>query len=263
MVKPLASPSVVNFVKPFTRRASCRYAPLHPATKPFSTSNTRREEEERYGNRGRDLREGTPRWKSTPARYKAPVRSKPPVLNNDFVVNEDPARLDRAYVRLLGRGGETMLTEEVKWLAVTHKSFDHGKRGYNDRLAFLGKRIVDLQTSLALLQNPSTRQIPPMQDQYGREPFRHPALEGLEGITEHGKATILDKHRVGGLAEHYGLDAVVRWKPKRMTNLPGSGLTVVISQALYAIIGAVALQKGGDVANTVVRERILNPLGLH
>ena len=48
-----------------------------------------------------------------------------------------------------------------------------------------------------------------------------------------------------------------------MTNLLGSGLTVVISQALYAIIGAVALQKGGDVANTVVRERMLNPLGLH
>ena len=55
-----------------------------------------------------------------------------------------------------------------------------------------------------------------MQDQYGREPFQHPALEGLEGITEHGKATILDKRRVGGLAEHYGLDAVVRWKPKRV-----------------------------------------------
>lgn len=31
-----------------------------------------------------------------------------------------------------------MLTDEVKWLAITHKSFDHGKRGYNDRLAFLG-----------------------------------------------------------------------------------------------------------------------------
>ncbi len=55
-----------------------------------------------------------------------------------------------------------------------------------------------------------------MRDQYGREPFQHPALEGLEGITEHGKATILDKRRVGGLAERYGLDAVVRWKPKRV-----------------------------------------------
>lgn len=31
-----------------------------------------------------------------------------------------------------------MLTDEVKWLAVTHKSFDHGRRGFNDRLAFLG-----------------------------------------------------------------------------------------------------------------------------
>ena len=35
-----------------------------------------------------------------------------------------------------------MLTEEVKWLAVTHKSFDHGKRGYNDRLAFLGMGLA-------------------------------------------------------------------------------------------------------------------------
>ena len=145
MVKPLASPSVVNFVKPFSPRASCRYAPLQPATKSFSTSYARREEEERYGNRGRDLREGTPRWKSTPARYKAPVRSKPAVLNNDFPVNENPARLDKAYVRVLGRGGETMLTEEVKWLAVTHKSFDHGKRGYNDRLAFLGMILLKLE----------------------------------------------------------------------------------------------------------------------
>lgn len=48
-----------------------------------------------------------------------------------------------------------------------------------------------------------------------------------------------------------------------MTNSKYSGLHVVISQALYAIVGAVALQKGGEVADTVVRERILDPLGLH
>ena len=75
---------------------------------------------------------------------------------------------------------------------------------------------MDLQTSLALLQNSSTKQTPPMPDQYRREPFQHPVLQGLEGITEHGRATTLDKRRVGGLAEQYGLDAVVRWKPKRV-----------------------------------------------
>jgi hypothetical protein len=31
-----------------------------------------------------------------------------------------------------------VLSDEVKWLAVTHKSFDHGRRGFNDRLAYLG-----------------------------------------------------------------------------------------------------------------------------
>jgi large subunit ribosomal protein L15 len=48
-----------------------------------------------------------------------------------------------------------------------------------------------------------------------------------------------------------------------MTNLQGSGLPIVISQALYAIVGAVALQKGGDAANNVTKERILERLGLN
>ena len=47
-----------------------------------------------------------------------------------------------------------------------------------------------------------------------------------------------------------------------MTNLQWSGQKVVVAQVLYAIVGAVALQKGGQLANDVVRERILNPLGL-
>ena len=71
----------------------------------------------------------------------APVRSKPPVMNNDFQVNKDPEKLDRVYKRILGTGGNEMLTEEVKWLAVTHKSYDHGRRGYNDRLSYLGTSL--------------------------------------------------------------------------------------------------------------------------
>lgn len=69
---------------------------------------------------------------------KAPVLVCPRAPNNDFDVNEDPERLDYTYDQVLGEGGHEMLTDEVKWLAVTHKSFDHGRRGFNDRLAFLG-----------------------------------------------------------------------------------------------------------------------------
>ena len=72
----------------------------------------------------------------------APFRSKPAVEGNEHPVNEDPEKLDRAYERMLGKDGHKLLTDEVKWLAVTHKSFDHGRRGYNDRLAFLGTDIT-------------------------------------------------------------------------------------------------------------------------
>lgn len=135
-----------RFANPFRRPATCQCASIVPtrtylpkSLRNLTMSSARRDEVERYGNRGRELRIG-PRWQSTPPRMTAPVRSKPPVPNNDFAVNEDPERLDRVYDRVLGKGGCEMLTEEVRWLAITHKSFDHGRRGFNDRLAFLGKR---------------------------------------------------------------------------------------------------------------------------
>lgn len=46
--------------------------------------------------------------------------------------------LDQFYIRMLGTGGDKVLSEEVKWLAITHKSFDQGRRGFNDRLTLLG-----------------------------------------------------------------------------------------------------------------------------
>jgi len=241
MAKSLPTPAIAGFIRPVRRRTTCPRASLHPSPrKAFTTSPPSRDEREdtsrMYGNEGRNLREG-PRWPSTPPRMTAPLRSKPPVFNNDFAVNKDPEKLDRVYKRMFGDRGHSMLTEEVKWLAVTHKSFDHGRRGYNDRLAFLGKtamrrtqalrvieyvrspgrRIVELQTSLALLHGASATDIPTTQDQYGREPFQHPALQGVNGLTAQAKAMTLEKHRMAKLAERYGLDGVIRWKPKRVS----------------------------------------------
>lgn len=69
---------------------------------------------------------------------KAPVRSSEKPLGRPFPVNEDPAKLDKFYNKLLGENGASMLSEETKWLAVTHKSFDQGRRGFNDRMSYLG-----------------------------------------------------------------------------------------------------------------------------
>jgi len=44
-------------------------------------------------------------------------------------------------------------------------------------------------------------------------------------------------------------------------NLQGSGVESVLMTSLYAIVGAVALERGGEVANKVVQDKILAPLG--
>jgi large subunit ribosomal protein L15 len=47
-----------------------------------------------------------------------------------------------------------------------------------------------------------------------------------------------------------------------MVHLNASGIEAVLTSALYAIVGAIALQKGGDVAARVAREKVLKPMGI-
>lgn len=107
---------------------------VRTSAQPFSTTTPSRAPE--YDAEAADR----PRWRQTPPRMQAPFRIRPAAKGGVFKVNEDPKRLDDAYVKLLGPGGDKVLDEEAKWLAVTHKSFDHGRRGFNDRLAYLGMR---------------------------------------------------------------------------------------------------------------------------
>jgi len=206
-----------------------------------------------------------PRYARTPEAMRAPVSLKRHLPANRFLCNEDPAVLGRVFVALLGTGGDRVLSDEVMWLAVTHKSFDQGRRGYNDRLSCIGaccsslsislislsvclsgdcfvgsgcldqdsprpgygnwqhadgdlfaigKRIVDLQTSLAILAQPSPSIRTPHPDPHGREPFAHPAMDILHKLTQAARSEHVDKRRLAALAQSFGLQDVVRWKPK-------------------------------------------------
>jgi large subunit ribosomal protein L15 len=150
---------------------------------------------------------------------------------------------------------------------------------------FAGKRIIQLQTSQALI-NSSTQPSPIDQPSRG-----HPALNGLAGLTTDAEDKVLDKKRLAGIAERYGLDKVTRWKPKRVRvaapfihsiiplhcvgnfqanihntqadNLQSSGQDAVLVTSLYAIVGAIALERGGEIANKVTQDKILAPLGFN
>jgi large subunit ribosomal protein L15 len=81
-----------------------------------------------------------PRWKAAPAGLHLPFKIRNADGKPAWRCNDDALLLNRMYVRLLGSRGPTLLKDETKWLAVTHKTFDQGKRGFNERLAFYGMR---------------------------------------------------------------------------------------------------------------------------
>lgn len=197
-----------------------------------------------------------------------PFRVRPTDKRSEWEVNSDPKRLNEFYARFLGVGGEEMLSEEAKWLAVTHKSFDQGRRGFNDRLSWYGRRVLSMHTSLALLSSPPTPTslLHPSSSSTDetRQPYEHPLLSSLSNISASpsSHSHILSKTRLAQLGKEYGLQNVIRWKPKKVDNLVGSGVELVMAQSVYAILGAVALERGGEVAGRVARNRVLGLLGL-
>ena len=81
-----------------------------------------------------------------------------------------------------------------------------------------GRRILELQTSLALLN--SSAPLPPHLtsiDHYGRQPFRHPALDVSQHLNHEVKDKIFTYNKLADLGFKYGLLAVVRWKPRKVS----------------------------------------------
>lgn len=77
----------------------------------------------------------------------------------------------------------------------------------------VGKNVVQLQASLALVQNPSAA-ASSKPDPYGRETFSHPAVNGLRNLSSRTKNALTDRKKLADLARTYETQKVVRWNPR-------------------------------------------------
>lgn len=140
---------------------------------------------------------------------------------------------------------------------------------------------MELQCSLGLLnaRDGSKHFLKDHEGSHGRAPFSHPATDAIEVLSGGARHWFTHHKQLSTIAQRNGFHDVVRWHPKYVScdfqpfvhqvltsaqqdNLDASGAALVYSQALMAVIGALALEQGSAVANRIARERVLLPLGL-
>lgn len=79
---------------------------------------------------------------------------------------------------------------------------------------------MQLQASLALVQNPEAANASPKTDPHGRTPFSHPALDGLRSLSPETKSFLTDRSKLAELAQKYEMQNVLRWTPRKVRDCP-------------------------------------------
>ncbi|KAK6333739.1 hypothetical protein TWF730_003922 [Orbilia blumenaviensis] len=186
-----------------------------------------------------------------------------------YAVNTSLDVLNEMYNKLLGEGGANALPDDIKWQCVTHKSFDHGLQPYNTKLSFYGRRIAYLHTTLSMIHQPvvpapqadaaiATNTGPTISND---PTLKLPVIAKRNPINRVSYMSVhnhLNSTNLYGIAQASGMIPCLRWKPRNPANLTDSGVIKVAEDTIMAIVGALALQKGGDAARRVMEERILS-----
>jgi large subunit ribosomal protein L15 len=78
-----------------------------------------------------------------------------------------------------------------------------------------GRQILALEATRSILVAPK-ESLPPVKivDDFGREPFSHPALANVDKLNARQPQDIVHKDKLAKLAREIGLPQVIRWKPR-------------------------------------------------
>ncbi|KAG4301938.1 hypothetical protein PCANB_002036 [Pneumocystis canis] len=132
----------------------------------------------------------------------------------------------------------TFLPTNLLWQILTHKSYQHGKFPYNEKLVFQGKQVLKFHLAL------NTISIFPI--------YKNKNILTLKKIKQ-----FINPETMGKLALKYNIDQVLLWEPA-YDDLQKSGLLKVASESFFAIIGAIFLYKGGAAAQNFIEKKILS-----
>ena len=137
--------------------------------------------------------------------------------------------------RLLG--DQYALPDEVSLQVLTHKSFAHGKKPFNEKLAVLGSHFLKYKSSIYTINT-----------------------DGLSHIGTQGAKQIISERVLARFVENAGVGESIYWKKRDplQTDAKKSGQHAVYARTAEAIVGAILLNHGKDTASRFVYDVLLN-----
>lgn len=143
-------------------------------------------------------------------------------------------------------GDEYALDDSLVLQAITHKSFAHGKKPYNEKLAVIGREFLRLQSLAYAVNN----------DKTGTGAGAQRLVNGLNFDAHRSSAARqLYASQTGyELCKRAGIDRSIFWKN---AGDGASGEVTVFSRCIAALVGAVLLRHGEKKAGQFVQDRII------
>ncbi|ORX89481.1 ribonuclease III [Basidiobolus meristosporus CBS 931.73] len=125
---------------------------------------------------------------------------------------------------------------ELLLQSMTHKSFDHARVPTNERLEFVGEKVLNMYAA-----------------QHIFEKFADIDAQQYEDLLEQ----YIGKDALAQFGLDNGIEEVMRWKPASNQKDSKIGLNTVSAKAVSALVGAVFHAQGAKNAKEIIQKHLL------
>ncbi|CAR30387.1 mitochondrial 54S ribosomal protein mL57 [Lachancea thermotolerans CBS 6340] len=147
------------------------------------------------------------------------------------------------------------LSDDIILQCLTHKSFAHGSKPYNEKLAALGMQFLKYHTSVHSLR--SAKPLSPVAEGKNQK-----SINGLNFTnlgTQLSKLLIAKKTTAQVIRSRH-LDSLIFWKKRDpLKNESFNGETTVYSGVLSALVGGILVTNGPQKTSQFIEKELLDP----
>ncbi|SCU91251.1 LADA_0F08922g1_1 [Lachancea dasiensis] len=150
------------------------------------------------------------------------------------------------------KSNDITLSDDLILQCLTHKSFAHGGKPYNEKLALLGAQYLKYRASVHSLKSSSSASA-----QNEQKP-----INGLNftNLGSQGSKLLISKKATAEVIRKRQLDSLIFWKKRDpLQNEVYNGEATVLSSVLNAFIGGILITNGPEKTSEYIQNEFLNP----